>query len=319
MRVIQIKSKDLVDSSLERIFVGTGGWSYLNKKGGDKLRAYSKLFNFVEVNSTFYRIPPLSLVETWRKRVYTNFTFTVRCHREVTHKYGLRDCEETVKLFDKMLKICRILRAPILHLQTPPSQRFNKEECQYARDLLSTLVLNDTRLAWEPRGGFTPPLMNLMKDLNVIPTVDISRDQTPFDSDILYTRLFGKGFHTIYEFDDDELRQIEKYILEKAYKKAFLVFHSLRMYEDAHRLVVHMKSGVFPPSRRIGLEALKEIFLNIRYPITKDELIRKEGWKIINISGKNVHVSTILNKLREDTYVNPEDLINEVSTFFTAG
>jgi uncharacterized protein YecE (DUF72 family) len=56
------------------IHVGCCGWSYLNEKEfGDllarnytsKLQAYAQLFDCVEVNSTFYRIPRVSTAEKW--------------------------------------------------------------------------------------------------------------------------------------------------------------------------------------------------------------------------------------------------------------
>jgi len=59
---------------LVEVLVGTGGWYYFNVPG-DRLRNYAKAFKTVEVNSTFYRIPPLSLVESWRRRVPEEFEF----------------------------------------------------------------------------------------------------------------------------------------------------------------------------------------------------------------------------------------------------
>ena len=52
-----------------QFLVGTGGWSYFN--AGDKLplRAYSEVFDFVEVNYTFYEYPDLRQVEGWRRIV----------------------------------------------------------------------------------------------------------------------------------------------------------------------------------------------------------------------------------------------------------
>ena len=37
--------------------VGTGGWGYFNVPNKPRLKAYSEIFNFVEVNNTFYQYP----------------------------------------------------------------------------------------------------------------------------------------------------------------------------------------------------------------------------------------------------------------------
>jgi uncharacterized protein YecE (DUF72 family) len=47
--------------------IGTGGWAYFNAPDRSSLEAYSKVFNFVEVNCTFYEYPEIGRVEHWRK------------------------------------------------------------------------------------------------------------------------------------------------------------------------------------------------------------------------------------------------------------
>ncbi|MGE5532971.1 MAG: DUF72 domain-containing protein, partial [Bacillota bacterium] len=61
--------------------VGTGGWAYFKVPNEPSLETYSKIFNFVEVNFTFYEYPRMSLVEGWRRRVPSEFVFSVRCHQ----------------------------------------------------------------------------------------------------------------------------------------------------------------------------------------------------------------------------------------------
>ncbi|RLF94308.1 hypothetical protein DRN52_05300 [Thermococci archaeon] len=49
---------------------------------------YSRIYDFVKVNSTFYVLPSLSRAEHWRKKLFQRiFEFTVRCNRVVSHKF----------------------------------------------------------------------------------------------------------------------------------------------------------------------------------------------------------------------------------------
>jgi len=50
-------------------YIGAGGWAYFKVPGMDSLTAYSKAFDFVEVNSTFYTTPSMEIVRSWRQRV----------------------------------------------------------------------------------------------------------------------------------------------------------------------------------------------------------------------------------------------------------
>jgi uncharacterized protein YecE (DUF72 family) len=79
--------------------IGTGGWAYLNVPGKSSLKAYSEIFNSVEVNYTFYEYPDAKTVERWRRTVPQDFTFTVRCHQDLTHRIGLRPVEEAYPLY----------------------------------------------------------------------------------------------------------------------------------------------------------------------------------------------------------------------------
>lgn len=87
-------SKKLTD-----YLIGTGGWAYFKMPGLRSLVAYSRLFNFAEVNSTFYQVPNLKTVESWRRMVPPEFEFTVRCNKTVTHDQQFQVNEETCETF----------------------------------------------------------------------------------------------------------------------------------------------------------------------------------------------------------------------------
>ena len=82
--------------------VGTGGWSYFNVPNKPALKAYGEIFNFVEVNYTFYEYPTVQTVERWRRTVPKDFTFSVRCHQDLTHKIGLKPVDEAYEAFYKI-------------------------------------------------------------------------------------------------------------------------------------------------------------------------------------------------------------------------
>jgi len=85
---------------LKEYLIGTGGWAYFKIPRIHPLVAYSKAFNFVEANSTFYQIPSLRDVETWRRLVPPDFYFTVRSHSSITHKRQLQLTPETFETFE---------------------------------------------------------------------------------------------------------------------------------------------------------------------------------------------------------------------------
>jgi len=119
--------------------IGTGGWAYFQVPGLPSLVAYSRVFDFVEVNSTFYEIPNLKTVESWRRQVPQNFEFSVRCNRVVTHKHQLQLSEKAYDTFTRMLTICKTLRTGILHIQTPLTFKPNKANANLINSFMASV------------------------------------------------------------------------------------------------------------------------------------------------------------------------------------
>ncbi len=83
-------------SSEANIYIGTSGWSYPRGEGTwkghfypsgkiNELEYYSRFFNTVEVNSSFYRPPDPGYVYNWARRTPKDFLFTVKLWQKFTH------------------------------------------------------------------------------------------------------------------------------------------------------------------------------------------------------------------------------------------
>lgn len=296
-------------------FIGTGGWAYFKVPNKPSLKAYSELFNFVEVNSTFYEYPDLKTVEGWRRRVPKSFTFTVRCHQDLTHRIGLKPVDEAYAVFSQMIAICRILNAPFLHLLTPAGTVFTDSKTEQAREFLSSINQKGVRLAWEPRSPATPKLLNLMHDFDVVHSVDLSKEISSQKSDTVYARLFGKGEHNIYQFTDQELKEVDDKITKLEPKMAIITFHGLRMNTDAARFKRYRETGKFMPvTEYIGIASARAVLLeDVKFPTTKTELIKHQGWKVIDMTADNrVHLSELLTKIPEKAYNTMHEVIEEL-------
>jgi len=300
---------------LTRYLIGAGGWAYFQVPGVHPLVAYSKAFGFVEVNVTFYEIPSLKLVESWRKLVPPDFEFAVRCNKALTYKHKFQPTPEAFEVLENMITICRTLKAEILHIQTPATFQPTKSNVELIRNFFSSTDLKGIRIALETRGTkqpLDPNLVKVMQDYNMVHCVDLSKDEKPaYKSDILYSRLFGKGPHNIYQPTDEELRRIDKKASKGDHKTVAVSFHFVRMYKDAARFKIYKQTGKFPTvTKSTGLTSLTEVLReDAKFPSNKRELIRHQGWKLIDLTAdKRVHASYMLKKLPEKTY----NSINEI-------
>jgi len=300
---------------LTKFLIGTGGWAYFQVPNVHPLVAYSRAFNFVEVNSTFYKIPNLKRVESWRRMVPSDFEFSVRCNKELTHNLRFRSVPETYEILERMLTICRVLKAELLHFQTAPSFQPNKPNKKIISDFFSILNLGEIRPVLEIRSKdrLDSSLIEALRELDIIHSVDLLNGEVPaYKSDILYTRLFGKGFHNIYQPLDNELREVDRVASQGHHKKAVITMHSNRMFKDAARFLMYKETGDFPMvTTSTGVNSLVEVLKeDARFPSTKEELVLHQGWKIIDLTEeKRVMASYLLGRLPDKTYYDLDEIV----------
>jgi len=296
-----------------QLYIGAGGWDYFSIPNGDRLKAYSSVYDFVEVNSTYYQLPRPANVASWRKRVPPEFEFSVRCQKDVAELHQLESTPQTVRIMDSIEKICRRLRASILTILIPKALLRDKELVPKLNAFLSTPNLGRTRIAIEFRGGKpTEKTLKTLQDHDAAHSVDISNQDPKVESRILYTRLFGKGKENIYEFDDSELQGIAGKASSPKFEKSILAFHGVRMYRDAARLKTFLNSGKFPSlTGQVGLESLSEVLMeDAGFPTSKSQLVREQGWKLFDKTAEErVRTRVVLEKLPEGAYRTLDDVL----------
>ena len=110
--------------------LGTQGWNYPawtgpfypeGTRAADFLATYARAFNTVEVDSTFYAVPPSKTIRDWAARTPADFKFALKMPQEITHENGLRESEAAVRLFfERALELEEKL-GPVLIQLGPPS------------------------------------------------------------------------------------------------------------------------------------------------------------------------------------------------------
>src|SRR5438270_9707542 len=102
---------------------GAGGASIFYPHGtraAEMLEVYARAFETVEVDSTFYAIPPVSTFESWMKRTPDGFTFSLKLPQEMTHERALRS--GSTLLMEEFCDRARLLKEKLASvlIQMPP-------------------------------------------------------------------------------------------------------------------------------------------------------------------------------------------------------
>jgi uncharacterized protein YecE (DUF72 family) len=110
--------------------IGCSGWSYTAWLGpfypsklenSDWLRYYSQIFDYVEIDSSFYRMPNKFMVKNWAKKTPDNFRFTAKFPKVITHDKHLVDVDEVYTFFNNIEPLQEKTLA--LLIQLPPSMQ----------------------------------------------------------------------------------------------------------------------------------------------------------------------------------------------------
>jgi len=234
------------------VHLGCCGWSYLNEKEfagqikrkyTSKLQAYAQLFNTVEINSTFYRLPRLSTAQKWRQEadsVNPKFEFTVKAYQGITHLHRFGGI--SISLFDQLKEIGKALAASILLFQSPASFRPTEAALKAMKSFLQKIDRSGLICVWEPRGKWydNPGLLaEVCEECGLVHCVDPFRNEPLVfgPSKTAYFRLHGFGKTSMYNYDfsEDELRRLASIVqsLQKSVRHIYVLFNNMTCYQNA--------------------------------------------------------------------------------------
>ena len=310
---------------MDQIYIGCGGWQYF-KSSGDPLINYSRVFNFVEVNTTFYQIPNKKTCKSWKDKVKNNhdFIFSVKCNQDLTHKYKLKPIEASFDLFNKMKNICESLNSSILVFQTPKDLQLKLKTINEIDNFFSVIDTKELQFVWELRGNewkkndILSKVENLLEKYNITHCVDYSKESPIYNnSELGYTRIFGLGAGNKYQFDDSEIEQLNLKFNQSTQqnKRVIVSFHTQRMVHDAARAKEYNETGnLIGVSGKTGIKSFLDALNEYeKYPISKNELIMDHGWKIYDqTNDSRQRMSKILMKIDNKNYNNRTELIKEL-------
>jgi len=156
------------------VLLGTQGWNYsawvgpfypARTRPADYLQVYARAFRTVEVDSTFYAVPPEKTVRGWAERVPDGFVFALKMPREITHDRQLSGCADLVSAFVERVRLLGPKLGTVL-IQLGPDFGIEKREVLAA---FVTLLPLDVRFAIEFRrpAWLEPGVLGLLRSHNV--------------------------------------------------------------------------------------------------------------------------------------------------------
>ncbi|NOX21305.1 MAG: DUF72 domain-containing protein [Nitrospirae bacterium] len=179
---------------------------------------YCSIFDTVEMNVTFYRLPKESSFKRWHKDSPQGFTFSVKGSRLITHLKRLKDVEEPLENFFSLVKILKD-KLSIVLWQFPPKMELDLERLGIFLKLLKNY---NTRSCFEFRhpSWINEDVSRLLKKYGFSycqadwPEFN---DSLPVTANYIYIRRHGQGGRYNSCYTDEQLKRDAKKI--KGYLK----------------------------------------------------------------------------------------------------
>lgn len=196
-----------------RVRVGVAGWSYKDWEGivypphgsrFDHLAYLAHYFDTIEVNSSFYRIPPPTHSKSWVRRVgeNPNFKFTAKLFRGFTHEKAEPPTDTDITAFRNFLDpLAEGGRLGALLIQYPWSTKATPEQLDAIRRTLDAFSDYPSALEVRHASFQTEEFLAELRERNV---GFVNIDQPLFSDsvkpsgdvtgEISYIRLHGRNY-----------------------------------------------------------------------------------------------------------------------------
>jgi uncharacterized protein YecE (DUF72 family) len=158
--------------SIFPVRIGTAGWNVPSlyseavPHAGSHLERYAQVLNAVEINSSFYRKHQRKSYQRWARSAPSDFLFSVKIPKAITHDARLANCEP---LLDSFVEEVTGLgdKLGVLLVQLPPSFSFEKHLIDLFFRALRMRITKAVVL--EPRhpSWFKPDVSTLLADLQI--------------------------------------------------------------------------------------------------------------------------------------------------------
>lgn len=187
--------------------------------GKSRLQYYAALFNSLEVNSIFYKLPRGSTVINWAENVPDNFRFTFKVSKTITHVKGLKFAIKDINDFIKTVENIGEKKGCLL-AQFPPSLKIEKlDELQKLLETLGEATYNrDWKLALEFRdpSWYEREVFELLDEYRAAMVIhDMPKSATPLNDvrdDFIYLRFHGPELRYRGDYSDEFLKRYAGYI-----------------------------------------------------------------------------------------------------------
>lgn len=212
------------------LFAGASGYSFKEWKGSfypdsikpDAMLAYySQRLPSVEINSSFYGIPRVSVLENWARVTPDDFRFSIKAPKLISHDAKLKAAEaaEPLALFYQNLKSLGGKRGPVLFQLSP----YQKRDVPRLKAFLQLLPEGHcAAFEFREASWFVDEVYDALRQAGAALCLSEREDQTP--PPLVETASWGYLRLRLEQYSEAELEQWVKRVAETKWRETHVYF-----------------------------------------------------------------------------------------------
>lgn len=216
---------------------------------------YFDKFEVIEIQQTFYEIPPLLTAAKWKAEAPRGFEFTMKAWQLITHeptsptykkmkmrieekdkgKLGFfKPTDQVFQAWERTKEFAERLGARVILFQTPPRFAPSSENRENLHRFFTKIKRDGMTLLWEPRGEWKEKeIEEVCKEFDLIDVVD------PFKRKPAYGRLYYFRLHGItgyqYQYTMKDFKKLSDLCQKK--NESYIFFNNMSMMQDSQKLI----------------------------------------------------------------------------------
>lgn len=219
-------------------FVGCSGFAYREWKEvfypaklpqKEWFPFYTKHFNTLELNVTFYRFPTIKSLQGWYEKAPEHFLFSTKVPRSITHFKKLQDTERMLADFYGLLAEGLKEKLGCVLFQMPPQFTYSEERLELLINAVNKSFNNVAEFRHE--SWWRKDVQTTLKKHDItfsgVSFPKIENDNAVLNVPLCYYRFHGVPRLFYSEYDEPFLDKIVDQIKNgKKIKKAFIYFNN---------------------------------------------------------------------------------------------
>ncbi|PWW29111.1 DUF72 domain-containing protein [Chryseobacterium sp. AG844] len=221
----------------ENLYIGCSGFYNNDWKGSlypenapskDFLSLYSKTYNAVEINSTFYRKPTSKTLLKWHDETPEGFRFFIKIPKVITHQNRLENSKDEIAVFCEHIQDSLKDKLSGFLYQLPPSFKNTAENTERIINNIDSRFLNV--IEFRHSSWWQKEIFGLLKQHDIVFSGVSFPGHLPEDfiinhPEILYYRLHGKPVLYKSEYSKDFIDALAEKIKNTS-QTSFIFFNN---------------------------------------------------------------------------------------------